>query len=211
MAVLLGVVFFKERMSRARLLAVALAALAVALLAFGLGALPWMSLALATTFGFYGVLKKRLALGPVISVAAEVALLTPLALIWLIWLHAGQGAQVPGIFGRDLQTSLLLVVSGPVTALPLVLFSYASQRVALSTVGLLQYINPTLQFVCAVVIFREPFTAIHATAFALIWVALGIYSLAASGEGRARRKIAMTTSGDAPVVTKPASDASAKP
>ncbi|MFZ7093409.1 EamA family transporter RarD [Primorskyibacter sp. 2E233] len=194
-AVLLGVVVMKERLGRWQWLAVALAALGVAQLTWGLGAAPWISLTLALTFGLYGIVKKRLSTGPVVSVTAEVTLLSPIGIIWLGWLHShGQG-----VFGHDLRTSALLAFSGLLTALPLILFSKAAQKISLSTVGLLQYLNPTLQFFCAVVIFGESFTGYHAVAFALIWLALAIYSWVSISQDRARRKSAATSLAEAPL------------
>ncbi len=182
-AVLFGVVGFGERLRRLELAAVALAGGAVALLAWREGALPWISLVLATSFGLYGMAKKHLSTHAVVSVTAEVVLLAPLALGWLLWQRAG-GAPV---FGASLAQGGLLVLSGPLTAVPLILFSHASQRVALSTVGLVQYLNPTLQFLVAVLVFREPFGLAQAMTFALIWTALGLYSASRFGDVRARR------------------------
>ncbi|MHA7876125.1 EamA family transporter RarD [Roseivivax sp.] len=190
-AVLMGVVFFRERLGPAQILAVGLAALAVIFLSVRLGAPPWLSLILSFSFGLYTVAKKRLDVGPVVSVTAEVLLLTPLALAWLWVLHAGPEG---GTFGTDLKTSTLLIFSGPLTALPLILFSVASRRVALSTVGLIQYLNPTLQFLVATLIFREPFGLSQALAFALIWTALAIYSTASWRSERARRRAATVLS-----------------
>ncbi|WGW02427.1 EamA family transporter RarD [Tropicibacter oceani] len=193
-AVVLGVVVMKERLGPWKWASVALAALGVAQLTWGLGAAPWISLTLASTFGLYGIIKKRLNTGPVVSVTAEVALLSPIGIVWLAWLHShGQG-----VFGQDLQTSGLLAFSGLLTALPLVLFSKAAQKVSLSTVGLLQYINPTLQFLCAVAIFGETFTGYHMIAFAMIWLALAIYSGVSIAQDRARRKRPATSSAVAP-------------
>ncbi|ETX14351.1 RarD [Roseivivax halodurans JCM 10272] len=189
-AVLLGVVAFGERLKRLEAAAVALAATAVALLAWREGQLPYVSLLLAGTFGFYGLAKKRIATGAVVSVTTEVTLLAPLALGWLIWLHVGQGT---GIWGHDARATFLLMLSGPITAAPLILFSYASQRVALSTVGLIQYLNPTLQFLCATLVFREPFGLAQAAAFALIWTALGLYSAARFGAERKRRRASVSS------------------
>lgn len=181
-AVLLGVVVFGERLSRAQMLAVGLAAAAVLLLTWGLGVAPWVSLGLAVTFGLYGVAKKSLPMGPVLSVAAEVALLTPLALGWLLAQAAGvmpTALAQPVAFGQDMTVSLLLVASGAVTAVPLILFSYAARRVEMATLGLMLYLNPTLQFLCAVLLFGETFTVWHMIAFAIIWLALAIYSASA--------------------------------
>ncbi|KUF09022.1 EamA family transporter RarD [Pseudoponticoccus marisrubri] len=188
-AVVLGVIVLGERLAPLQWLAVGLAALGVAQLAWGLGAAPWISLCIAMTFGMYGLVKKRLQVGAVVSVTAEVLLLSPLALGWLALLHSdGQG-----VFGGDAATTGLLVLSGLLTALPLILFSFAAQRVNMATVGLLQYLNPTLQFFCAVVIFGELITPWHMIAFGLIWVALALYSATSLSQERARRRRAMTS------------------
>lgn len=186
-AVLLGVVLFGERLTVTQIIAVLLAALAVALLTWGLGVTPWISLALAITFGGYGVAKKSLPMGPVISVACEVAILAPLALAWLLAQKAGimpPALAAPVSFGSNITISLLLMLSGLITALPLIMFSYATRRVEMGTIGLMQYLNPTLQFLCAVVIFGEPFTMWHKIAFSLIWIALALYSVSAIRQGR---------------------------
>lgn len=188
-SVLFGAIFFRERLSRAQMIAVALALLAVTVLSMGLRVAPWVSLVLAVSFATYGVVKKYLTTGPVVSVTVEVVLLSPFALAWLISLHA-QGA---GHFGTDIGTTLLLMLSGIVTAVPLILFSYATRRVALATVGLVQYLNPTLQFLVATLIFREAFTLWHAIAFAMIWTALAIYTVASLRRHRAVRSAAIAT------------------
>lgn len=179
-AVALGMVAFGERMSRLQGLAVAIAAAAVGYLTWALGAAPWISLLLAVTFGFYGLLKKRLAVAPVVSVLAEVVILAPFALVFLLAQHFGLFGLPPhsGAFGNNLLHSVMLAFSGVMTGGPLILFSYAAQRVRLGTLGLVQYLNPTLQFVVAVVLFAEPFTAAHAVAFPMIWGALALYSVA---------------------------------
>lgn len=178
-AVGLGVAFLRERMTPSQALAVALAAAAVLWLTWSVGRVPWIALFLAGTFGIYGLVKKRLPLTSTVSVAAEVVLLAPLALGFLLAEHFGWGmAARPGAFGSGLQTTLLLMFSGVLTGLPLMMFSYATQRVRLSTVGLVQYLNPTLQFAVALLAFGEPLTHAHAVAFPLIWAALAIYSVA---------------------------------
>ncbi|MFD1343099.1 EamA family transporter RarD [Litorisediminicola beolgyonensis] len=182
-AVALGRIAFGERLDRLQIAAVALAVVAVSVLAVRQGALPWVSLVLATSFGIYGLLKKRLSVGAVTSVTGEVLLILPISAGYLLWLGlTGQGA-----FGADLGLALLLIGSGPVTALPLILFSHASQRVAYGTIGLLQYVNPTLQFLIATVIFREPFGTAQALAFGLIWAALALYSAALLRQERASK------------------------
>ncbi|MDO5620473.1 MAG: EamA family transporter RarD [Paracoccus sp. (in: a-proteobacteria)] len=178
-SVLAGVVFFNERLSPAKWLAVALAGVAVLVLIYGLSIGPWISLLLAFSFCAYGVIKKGLDLGPMISVAAEVALLTPLALLWLLAVAAGWigAADAPGIFASG-GLAVMLVLSGAMTAVPLMLFAFAARRVDLATIGLLQYLNPTLQFLVAVLVMGEAVTRWHLIAFALIWTALAIYTRA---------------------------------
>ena len=207
-AVLIGRVWLGERLAPMQWVAVGLAAVAVLALTIGLQIVPWISLVLATTFGLYGLAKKGLSLGPVASVTAEVMILTPLAVFWLASLHSNAGG---GAFGADLVTTALLIAAGPMTAFPLILFSYGARRLAMATVGVAQYINPTLQFLCAVVIFGEPFGTVHAVAFALIWTALAIYSVSAFGQDKAWRKAAMVSEAEVVVPTKSSKDASAKP
>ncbi|TCM84720.1 EamA family transporter RarD [Rhodovulum steppense] len=191
-AVALGFLFLGERHSAPKWVAVGLACVAVTGLTWGLGVAPWVSLALAGTFGIYGLVKRGVAAGPVVSVTAEVVLLAPLALVWLWGVHAQGWTGLTGrhlaTFGHDLSDSLLLMLAGPLTATPLILFSYAARRVSYATVGLVQYINPTLQFLVATLVFREAFTPWHAMAFGLIWAALALYSAESlRGERAARR------------------------
>lgn len=186
-AVALGMVAFGERLGRLQAVAVALAALAVVLLTVGLGVAPWIALAIAGSFGLYGLVKKRLGAPPVASVTAEVLVLAPLAALWL-W--AGATGQVQefgrpgGHFLDSPATAALLMVSGVLTAGPLMLFTYAVPRLRLGTVGVMQYLNPSLQFLVATVIFAEPLTRWHVMAFALIWAGLGLYSLDALRRSR---------------------------
>ncbi len=180
-AVALGFVVLGERFSRLQGMAIALAALAVLILTLGLGAPPWVALLLGVTFGGYGLVKNRLGLGPVVSVFCETALLAPFAFLWIAGLHAGYWTDPTGrpgaAFGHDAQTSILLALSGPLmTAGPLILFSYAARRIRLATLGLVQYVNPTLQFTVSVAVFGEAFTPAHAVAFPVIWVGLALYS-----------------------------------
>ncbi len=171
--VLLGVAFLRERLSRAQGWAVVLAAAGVALLTAEVGRVPWVALVLAGTFGFYGLLRKTVAAGPQVGLAVETALLAPLAAAWLVrtgaagdaaWPHAAAWLQV------------LVVLASVVTVAPLVWFTHGARRLPLSTLGLLQYIAPTLQFLLAVFAFHEPFTRAHLAAFLLIWVGLAIFT-----------------------------------
>lgn len=183
-AVVLGMIAFRERLDRAQAVAVALAVAAVITLTVGLGVAPWIALILATSFGLYGLAKKGLDVGPVVSVTTEVLFLSPIALIVLWGFHAeGQGA-----YGASWRDTALLMFSGILTGLPLVLFSYGARRVRLGTVGLVQYLNPTLQFLVATLIFRELFSLWHGIAFAMIWTALAIYTAASWRQDRAARR-----------------------
>ena len=170
-AVVFGLIVFKEKLSALQWVAVALAVFAVLILTYGLGVAPWLALVLSLSFGTYSVLKKRLDLSPVISVTLEVMLLLPLTVPYLL------------IQNWPIQDStdswqiwFLLMGSGPLTATPLILFSYATRRISMSTVGIMQYINPSIQFLVALLIFAEPMTDWHFVAFSIIWVAVVIYS-----------------------------------
>lgn len=179
-ATLLGAVFLGERLTTRQQLAVGLAAAAVLMLTFGLGVAPYVSLVLAVSMAFYGLVKKPLRAGPVVAVLGEVALLAPLAIIWLWGVHTQGWMGLTGRVGGFFHTTpdiILLILSGPLTGGPLVLMSYALKRLRLTTVGLVQYVNPTLQFLVATVILLEPFTLWHIGAFAMIWTALAIYTL----------------------------------
>jgi len=189
-AVALGFLVFHDPMGLRRAAAVALAVAAVLTLSIGLGAAPWISLVLATTFGTYGLIKKFLDLPPVVSVTGEVLLLLPLALVWLWGVNmdgwTGVAGRPGGYFSRDLYITALLVFSGIMTAGPLMLFSYATRRLSLSSVGLIQYLNPSLQFSVAVLLFHERFTRWHAIAFGMIWMALALYTWAGLRQEKSR-------------------------
>lgn len=189
LAVLLGFVVFGERFSRLQSFAVALAVAAVLVLSVGLGAPPWISLLIAGSFGIYGVFKKAMSVGPVISVAAETALLLPVALAWLAWLHLGSDGAVAA--GWEL---FYLPLSAFFTGLPLVLFSYASKRLAYATLGLVQYMNPTLQFTVAMIYFGEPFGLVRGIAFPLIWAGVALYCLDLWRQDRRARRSSRTAS-----------------
>lgn len=183
LAVAFGAALFRERPTPLQWAAVALAAAAVAVLATGLGAAPWLAMSLSVTFVLYGVLKRWLKVNPVLSVTAEVIVLWPAAVALLIWLGGGAG---PAGGLRDIG---LLIISGPITVVPLMLFSYATRRVAYGTVGVTQYVNPTLQLACAVLVLGEPFDPVRQLAFAMIWGAVLLYSIAAlRASRRAGRK-----------------------
>lgn len=216
-AVLLGRVVFGERLSGAQWAAVGLAAGAVALLTWGLGVPPWISLILAVTFGLYGVVKKRISAGPVLSVAGEVLVLVPVAFAVLTVFASPGGAGVDRMLALGQSGGLgwgemaLLIGAGPLTAAPLILFSNAARKVALSTVGLVQYLNPTLQFLVAVLVLAEPVSFWHAIVFPLIWIALALYSTSTLRQDRAARRLATQSSTEAVLSQNPRSESSAKP
>ena len=188
-AVALGFVVFRERFRPLQLIAFGLATAAVIILTIGLGTAPWIALLLATTFGIYGMVKKTLSTGPVISVTVEIMLLLPFTFGILYLFHTGYFGGT-ATFGFNIRDSVLLVLSGPITSIPLMLFSYSTRRISYATVGLVQYLNPTLQFLIAVFLFLEPFTRFHAIAFTLIWTGLAFYSFEAlRQERRARRHV----------------------
>ena len=174
-SVVFGVVLFRESLSSTQISAVTLAAAAVLILTYGLGQVPWIALSVSVSFGIYGVIKKSLSIPAIVTVTLEVLLLSPIALM-ILYLHHASDSGVQ--FGQSISISVLLILSGLMTATPLILFSYATRRVELATVGILQYINPSLQFLCATVLFLEPLSIWHALAFPLIWIALALYSWA---------------------------------
>jgi chloramphenicol-sensitive protein RarD len=171
--VLLAVVVLKERPTRMQMAAVAIAAVGVVLLGWRIGQLPWISLVLACTFGLYGLLRKLTVIDAVRGLAVESGLMALPALAYLLWCgHIGQGFFPKG----DLHAGLLLVVGGPVTAIPLALFAWGARRVSMVAIGLMQYLAPTVQLLLGVWFFREPFGGPRQLAFALIWVALALFS-----------------------------------
>jgi chloramphenicol-sensitive protein RarD len=169
--VVLGVVVLHERLSRLQRVAVGLAAVAVTVLTLGHGRFPWIALGLAVTFAFYGLVRKTVAADAALGLLWETAILTPLAAGYLVFL-AARGAGALGHAGP--RVGALLVFGGVVTAVPLVLFALGARRLPLSTVGIIQYISPSCQFLLAVLLYREPFTAAHAVTFACIWTALAL-------------------------------------
>lgn len=171
--VALGYLFLHERLRWLQWTAIAFAALGVTLLLLGVGRMPLIALTLAGTWSCYGMLKKRSSLGSVAGLTVETIILLPFALGALAWWH-GRGEGVIG--HADLRTHALVLSVGLVTAIPLLLFAYGAQRIRLVTVGLLQYIAPTVQFLIGYLIYREPFDAARLTAYALIWSGLALYT-----------------------------------
>jgi chloramphenicol-sensitive protein RarD len=172
--VLLGVLFLKEKLRPMQWVPVGLAFVGVLYLTINYGALPWIALLLAFTFGLYGLIKKTAPLNSLHGLSLETGILFLPALFFLIFAES-QGTGSLGHTGWF--SGLLLVFTGVVTALPLLLFANAARRINLSTLGILQYIAPTLQFLIGVVLYDEPLTSARLVGFVIIWIALIIYSL----------------------------------
>lgn len=179
--VLLGRFVLHERLSRLQWAAVALAGAGIAVLAGGALGQLWISLTLCISFALYGLLRKVVPADAVTGLGVETALLFPLALAWIVW-RAAAGAPVMG--SNDVEMGLLLL-AGIVSTTPLLLFTAAAKRLPYSTLGMLQFIAPTLQFLIAVLLYGEPFTTAHAIAFPAIWIALALYVLALVRHARA--------------------------
>jgi chloramphenicol-sensitive protein RarD len=179
-SVLLGVLFFKERLRPLQWAAVGLAACGVFYLTIRSGTLPWISLVLALTFGFYGLLKKSSSLEALPGLSLEMAFLSLPALVFLLFVQF----QGSGAFGHaGAETNILLAFTGVITAVPILMFGMAARSIPLTLVGLLQYIAPTCQFLLGVLAYGEPFSHDRLIGFSIIWLALLFYWL----EGWLRR------------------------
>jgi chloramphenicol-sensitive protein RarD len=171
--VALGSLFLHEKLRPLQWAAIGCAAAGVALLLWRVGHVPWVAFALAGTWAAYGLLKKKSPLGSVTGLTVETILLLPATAGLLLWL----GARGEGVIGHaDARTHAYVLSSGLVTSVPLVLFAYGAQRIRLTTLGLLQYIGPTVQFLIGLLVYREPFDSGRLQAFGLIWIGLAIYS-----------------------------------
>ncbi|WP_217642498.1 EamA family transporter RarD [Marinobacter zhejiangensis] len=170
--VALGLVVLRERMERLQGVAVMLAGAGILIQLVALGSLPWITLMLALTFGTYGLLRKQVSLDGLSGLFVETLLLFPVGLLTFSWLSMEGRSHFWGAGS----TTALLLSSGVVTALPLLAFAGAARRLKLSTVGFLMYINPTLQFLIALLIFQEPLNTAQLISFTVIWFALGLYS-----------------------------------
>jgi len=167
----LGAVFLSERLTRIQLIAVALATLGVLNQTIALGYLPWISLVLAVSFGVYGLIRKTVAVESLEGLTVESIILAPFALGYIVYLTVTQ----QGAFTHaGLVTDINLVIAGPLTAIPLLLFAAGARLVRLSTVGFLQYLAPSIALLIAVFMYHEPFTTAHAITFAFIWAALAL-------------------------------------
>ena len=183
-SVALGVVVLRERLAIGQWVAVGIAIFAVVVLTVSYGQPPWISLVLASSFGLYGLLKKFVGIGAVASLTIETAALAPFALALLLaWEFTGQAAFV--LQGTDL--TVLLILLGPITAIPLLAFGAAATRIRLSTLGVLQYLTPILQFLLGLLVFGEQMTTGGWIGFVLVWIALALFTVIALREERQGR------------------------
>jgi chloramphenicol-sensitive protein RarD len=196
--VLLGVVVLRERLRVLQWVAVGIGFGAVAVLTFAYGRPPWIAAVLAFSFATYGLIKNRVGrgVGALTSLSVETAVLTPFALVWLVWMELnGTGTFT----GGGTQHSLLLAAAGVVTAVPLLLFAAAARRVPLSTIGLLQYLTPTLQFLIGVLIMGEQMPPARWVGFTLVWLALVVLTWDGLRTAHNRARLARAASRSAAV------------
>ncbi|MGO8097496.1 EamA family transporter RarD [Rhizobium leguminosarum] len=172
-SIFLGAVFLKEKLQPLQIAAIVLAALAVAILALDSGGIPWVALTLAVSWGFYALLRKTLPLGPNQGFFLEVLILSGPALLYILYLEfGGQGH----LYRTSLADTTLLLGCGVITAVPLMIYANGAKLLKLSTIGIMQYIAPTMIFLIAVFVFHEPFGTARMIAFPLIWAGLFLYS-----------------------------------
>ncbi|CVK20535.1 EamA family transporter RarD [Sporomusa sphaeroides] len=174
-SVLLGIIVLKEKLSLWQTVSFMLAAVGVLTMTINFGAIPWVSLWLAFTFAFYGMCKKILAIGAVTATTLETLIVSPFAVAYLLYVY-GQGGAAFSLAMPT--TAALLMGAGAVTAIPLLLFAGGANRLPLSLLGFIQYLSPTISLTVGVLLYHEPFTSTHLVSFSLIWLALGIFSLA---------------------------------
>lgn len=186
-SVFLGAVLLGEKLNRAQLVAIALAVFAVAVLTWDAGRLPVLALGMTLTWAAYAYFKKQLPIGPNQGFMLEVLLLLPFALIYAIWLQATRQSHFLNGVGFD---SLMLALAGIVTAVPLILYANGAKLLRLSTIGILQYVAPTMIFLTAVFVFGEPFGTAKMVAFPMIWAALAIYTFGMVQSARSRNATA---------------------
>lgn len=173
-SILLGAVLLKEKLKKTQIAALALVVLAVIILTVEAGRLPFVALALTFSWGFYAFFRKTLPIGPNQGFLLEVLILTPFAAAYLIYLNVSGGGH---FLTGSVTDTLLLASAGLVTAVPLILYANGAKLLRLSTIGIMQYIAPSMIFITAVFVFHEPFSIAKAIAFPLIWAALVIYTL----------------------------------
>lgn len=188
--VVIGALFFSDRLRFGQWAAFASATLGVIVVAFAYGSIPWIAIILCFSFSAYSVIRKQIMIDGRVGFAVEAAVLIPLALVWFWWFLGQPNGRLVGEGGIDIP---LLMLSGPWTAFPLIMFAISAKRLKLSTIGMLQFLGPTIQFLIAVLIFRENFEQLHLLAFILIWSALVIFSVDSLIAERESNKLAKET------------------
>jgi len=180
--VAIGMIFLGERQNRLQTIAIVIAAVAILIQAAGLGNVPYIALGLAFSFGFYGFIRKTAQAGPATGLFAETLVVAPFAMAYIVFDIAtnGPGAHAdPGLM-------LLLVLTGPATAVPLLLFAYGVRRLRLTTIGMFQYLAPSIQFLVAILLFGEQLNSLRLLSFVLIWLSLVVFSYDSFRQRRAR-------------------------
>ncbi|MDZ4813282.1 MAG: EamA family transporter RarD [Pseudomonadota bacterium] len=184
-SILIGVVVLRERLNRVQSVAVVIAAIGVLWLTVMHGSPPWIALSLALSFAFYGLIRKLAAVDAMAGLAIESLILLLPAMAWLLWSEWHGGGAFMHSGGR---TDVLLMIGGVLTALPLVWFAYGARRIPFSLIGILQYLSPSLQLLCGVLLLGESFSAIQAIGFSCIWLALALYAIDGIWRARSAQK-----------------------
>jgi chloramphenicol-sensitive protein RarD len=182
LSIFLGAVLLKERLQPVQILAIGLAALAVVVLTFENGGVPWVAISLTVTWAFYAFFRKTLPLGPNQGFFLEVLILSVPALLYILYLELGSGQG--HLFRTGLNDTVLLLGCGIITAVPLMIYANGAKLLRLSTIGIMQYIAPTMIFLIAVFVFKEPLGTARMIAFTLIWAGLALYSWSMLKQGR---------------------------
>jgi len=191
--VAIGMIFLGERQNRWQMVSILIAVVAIGIQWLGIGRIPFIALGLALSFGFYGFFRKTAKVGSTSGLFVETLILVPLAVLYLVWIFMQQGGL--GVQGEPFYLTTL-ILTGPATAVPLLLFAGAAARVPLSQLGVLFYLNPTMQFLIGVLVKHEPLSTGRAVGFALVWVALIVFTADSLTHNR-RRQIALTAEASA--------------
>jgi chloramphenicol-sensitive protein RarD len=185
-SVVFGMLFFKEKLSRSTIVALAVALLGVLVMTLNYGQVPWASLLLAFSFAIYGVLKKRIVLEATRGLAIETLFILPIALLYYLYLFSSDAMQ---FLHEGWQTDVLMMISGIFTAIPLILFAKGAQRIPMYLLGFIQYVSPTIGIFLGVFLYKEPFTQVELVAFGCIWTAIAIFSYSSIHEARKRQTL----------------------
>lgn len=180
---LFGTLWFGERHNRWQLAAIALALVGLCFQIPAVNGFPWISLVLALTFALYAVVRKKAPLGALAGLVVETVLLAPIAIGWLIW----SSPSLPAAFGNTPGNAALVIATGVATATPLLCFGYAARTIRLTTLGVLQFLGPTLQFIIGWKMYHEPMSSLRLLSFGFVWLAIGVYAVDA---WRGRAKVA---------------------